>query len=79
MNLMLSRMRQNQEVLVKLKQLSPDGKLPKGALLEAHHQTIEFASRQYEIIKGLDSENEKWPRSSEGTNTEPNTETYTQV
>lgn len=54
MNLMLTNMRKNQEVLVKLRQLSPDGKLPKGALLEAQ-PTIEFASRQYDIIKGLDA------------------------
>ena len=52
MHLMLTNMRKNQEVLVKLRQLSPDGKLPKGALLEAQ-PTIEFASRQYDIIKGL--------------------------
>ena len=54
MHLMLTNMRKNQEVLVKLRQLSPDGKLPKGALLEAQ-PTIEFASRQYDIIKGLDA------------------------
>ena len=44
MNLMLSNMRKNQEVLLELKSMSPDGKLPKGALLEAR-PTIEFASR----------------------------------
>ena len=61
MNLMLSNMRKNQEVLLELKQMSPDGKLPKGALLEAR-PTIEFASRQYEFVKGLDAQNEKRPR-----------------
>ena len=54
MNMMLSNMRKNQEVLLELKQMSPDGKLPKGALLEAR-PSIEFASRQYDVIKGLDS------------------------
>ena len=61
MNLMLSNMRKNQEVLLELKQMSPDGKLPKGALLEAR-PTIEFASRQYEVVRGLDAQNEKRPR-----------------
>lgn len=41
--------------------MSPDGKLPKGALLAAK-PTIEFASKQYEVIKGLDSMNEKRPK-----------------
>ena len=41
--------------------MSPDGKLPKGALLEAR-PTIEFASRQYEVVRGLDAQNEKRPR-----------------
>lgn len=53
MNLMLANMRKNQEVLLELKQMSPDGKLPKGALLDAR-PSIEFASRQYDVIKGLD-------------------------
>ena len=75
---MLSNMRKNQEVLVKLKQLSPDGKLPKGALLEAQ-PTIEFASRQYDIIKGLDANNEKWPRSTSGSSGPAQAESYTKV
>lgn len=57
---MLSNMRKNQEVLLELKQMSPDGMLPKGALLEAR-PSIEFASRQYEVISGLDKKNEKRP------------------
>ena len=61
MNLMLSNMRKNQEVLLELKSMSPDGKLPKGALLDAR-PTIEFSSRQYEVVKGLDKENEKRPK-----------------
>ena len=61
MNLMLANMRKNQEVLLKLKQMSPHGKLPKGALLDAQ-PTIEHASKQYEVVKGLDAQNEKRPR-----------------
>ena len=41
--------------------MSPDGKLPKGALLEAK-PTIEFASRQFDVVKRLDKDNEKVPR-----------------
>ena len=47
--------------LLEMKQMSPDGKLPKGALLEAR-PTIEFASQQYALVKGLDAQNEKRPR-----------------
>ena len=54
MNLMLTNMRKNQEVLLELKSMSPDGKLPKGALLEAK-PTIEFASQQYAVVKTLDA------------------------
>ena len=61
MNLMLANMRKNQEVLLELKQMSPDGKLPKGALLEAK-PTIEFSSKQYQVVKGLDAANEKRPK-----------------
>lgn len=60
MNLMLANMRKNQEVLIELKSMSPDGKLPRGALLEAR-PTIEFASKQYDIVRGLDAKNEKRP------------------
>ena len=41
--------------------MAPDGKLPQGALLEAR-PTIEFASKQYDIIKNLDAMNEKRPK-----------------
>jgi len=61
MNLMLKNMRKNQEVLLELKSMSPDGKLPKGALLEAR-PTIEFASQQYKVISRLDAQNEKRPK-----------------
>lgn len=44
MNMMLANMRKNQEVLLEMKMMSPDGKLPKGALLEAK-PTIQFASQ----------------------------------
>ena len=41
--------------------MSPDGKLPKGALLEAR-PVIGHASRQYDVIKNLDAQNERRPR-----------------
>ena len=43
MNMMLANMRKNQEVLLEMKMMSPDGKLPKGALLDAK-PTIQYAS-----------------------------------
>jgi len=58
---MLANMRKNREILLEMKMMSPDGKLPRGALLEAK-PTIEFASQQFTIVKGLDSSNEKRPR-----------------
>ena len=61
MNMMLTNMRKNKEVLLELKGMSPDGKLPKGALLDAR-PTIEFASQQYSLVKGLDANNEKRPK-----------------
>ena len=47
-------------MLIELRQLSSDGKLPKGALLEAK-PTIEFTSQQYDVIKRIDAQNEKRP------------------
>ena len=60
MNGMLASLRQNREKILELKQMSPDGKLPAGALLEKL-PTIEFASQQYAAVQKLDRENEKRP------------------
>ena len=61
MNLMLSSLRKNKEVLLQMKSMSPDGKLPRGALLEAN-PTIEFASKTFHNVKALDAVNEKNPK-----------------
>jgi len=41
--------------------MSPDGKLPKGALLETK-STIEYASKTFAKVKQLDAANEKNPK-----------------
>ena len=41
--------------------MSPDGKLPRGALLETR-STIEYASKTFSKVKQLDAVNEKNPR-----------------
>ena len=58
---MLSTLRKNHEVLLEMKMMSPDGKLPKGALLETK-STIEYASKTYTKVKQLDAVNEKNPK-----------------
>ena len=44
-----------------MKSMSPDGKLPRGALLETK-STIEFASKTFSKVKALDAVNEKNPK-----------------
>ena len=61
MQKMLSTLRSNHAAILELKNMSPDGKLPKGALLDAR-PTIEFASQQFSLVKGLDAVNEKRPK-----------------
>ena len=61
MNKMLTTLRVNQEVLLQLKSMSPDGKLPRGALLETK-STIEYASKTFAKVKALDAANEKNPK-----------------
>ena len=58
---MLSTLRSNHEVLLQMKMMSPDGKLPKGALLETK-STIEYASKTFTKVKDLDAVNEKNPK-----------------
>ena len=60
MNKMLSSLRENSEELLKLKQMSPDGKLPRNAILN-YKPSIEFPSQQFAFMKNLDATNEKRP------------------
>lgn len=61
MNLILSKMRQNQEKLLELKALSSDGRLKAETILDLK-PSIEFSSRQYEVVRNLDKNNEKCVR-----------------
>ena len=63
MSKMMQVMRENHEVLLELKSMSPDGKLPRGALLETK-QHIAHASKTFGAVKALDAGNEKNPKRS---------------
>ena len=58
---MLSNLRENQEEMLVLKQMSPDGRLPRGVLLEKMPK-ISHTSKSFAITKELDRENEKMPK-----------------
>jgi serine/threonine-protein phosphatase 2B catalytic subunit len=58
---MMSTLRQESEDLLKLKGMSPDGKLPRGLLL-AGKPAIKNAMKQFNIAQDLDRKNEKRPK-----------------
>lgn len=58
---MLGTLREKQEELLAMKSMSPDGKLPKNAILN-YKPPIEYPSQQFSFMKGLDAVNEKRPR-----------------
>jgi len=60
MSKMLSFMRENKEQLLQLKNMSQDGKLPQGILLE-QMPLISFPAKSFALSKDLDKENEKRP------------------
>lgn len=60
MNLMLGNLRENSEVILKMKQVSLDGKLPRGLLLEKK-SLIKFDPESFKLSKNLDANNEKRP------------------
>lgn len=59
---MLTFMRENTEQLLLLKNMSPDGKLPRGALLE-QLPSITYPAKSFEVSQNLDKQNEKRPKS----------------
>lgn len=61
MNKMLENLRENSEVILQAKQVSLDGKLPRGLLLE-NRSTIKFDLGQFNMTKDLDAKNEKRPK-----------------
>lgn len=48
-------------MILKIKNISPDGKLPRGILLEGK-PAIKNAAKQFNIAQELDRENEKRPK-----------------
>ena len=63
MSKMMQVMRENHEVLLEMKSMSPDGKLPKGALLDLKNtQGITHVSKTFGAVKSLDAPNEKNPK-----------------
>ena len=51
-------------LLLKLKQMAPDGKLPKGLLLEGR-PAIKNAYKSFKLAKDLDRLNERRPKGTE--------------
>lgn len=61
MTKMLAFMRENKESLLQLKNMSPDGRLPRGVLLE-QLPIITYPAKSFALSKDLDKENEKRPK-----------------
>lgn len=57
---MFATLREESEILLKIKNMSPDGKLPRGLLLEGK-PAIKNALKQFNLAKELDKANEKRP------------------
>ncbi len=58
---MFSTLRQESESLLKIKNMAPDGKLPRGLLLEGK-PAIKNALKQFNLAKELDKVNERRPK-----------------
>lgn len=61
MNKMFTTLREDSELILKIKNISPDGKLPRGLLLEGK-PAIKNAAKQFNLALELDKENEKRPK-----------------
>lgn len=61
MTKMMQFMRENKEQLLQLKNMSQDGKLPRGTLLE-NLPVISYPAKSFALSKDLDKENEKRPK-----------------
>jgi len=61
MNRMFTVLREQSEILLQIKNMSPDGKLPRGLLLEGK-PAIKNALKQFNLAKELDKLNEKRPK-----------------
>lgn len=61
MNKMFTTLREDSELILKIKNISPDGKLPRGILLEGK-PAIKHAAKQFNLALELDKNNEKRPK-----------------
>ena len=61
MNVMLKSLREGSEDILKMKNMSPDGKLPRGILLD-RKSAIKFDVNSFNMTKDLDKTNEKRPK-----------------
>ena len=61
MSKMFSTLREESETLLKLKNMSPDGKLPRGLLMDGK-PAIRNALKQFNLARELDKDNEKRPK-----------------
>ncbi len=57
--------RENNEMLIAIKKMSPDGKIPRGLLINGK-PFIKDQLKEYEMTRMLDRENEKHPNRSNG-------------
>ena len=57
---MFKNLRENSEELMIIKKLSPDGKIPRGLLLQGR-PAIRDQFKEFDLTKHLDTENEKNP------------------
>ena len=58
---MFAVLREESETLLKIKNMAPDGKLPRGLLLDGK-PAIRNALKQFNLAKELDKVNEKRPK-----------------
>jgi serine/threonine-protein phosphatase 2B catalytic subunit len=63
MGKMYTVLKEEHETLLQIKNLAPDGKIPKGLLLEGR-PAIKHALKSFELARKLDAQNEKKPPSS---------------
>ena len=61
MNKMFTTLKQESELILKIKNISPDGRLPRGILLEGK-PAIRHAAKQFNLAAELDAVNEKRPK-----------------
>ena len=62
MNKMLTTLRENSEMVLQMKQVSLDGRLPRGILLK-NRSDVKFDKATFDFTKDLDAKDEKRPKS----------------